>query len=639
MQFKHPELLYALFLLVIPIIVHLFQLRKFQKEMFTNVAFLKEVTLQTRKSSQLKKWLTLLTRLLLLVAIIIAFAQPYTSKKNSFIAKTETVIYLDNSFSMQAKGNRGELLNRAIQDLISQVNEDENVSLITNNQTFKNTTIKAIKNELLKLEYSSQQLNYDAVLLKAKKIFSNTADSHKNLIFISDFQQNENLFNPKADSLIKINAVALKPVNANNVSIDSIYISNKTATQIEFTVRLKNSGITIENLPVSLFNDSNLIAKTSVEINEDTTTTFTLDVDEIINGQVVIDDTNLQFDNTLFFNINKSSKINVMSVNNAEDDFLKKIYTIDEFNYTSTELKQLNYNVIESQNLIILNELKSIPNSLTIALKSFTNNGGELVIIPAINTSIETYNNLLSNYRLAINSNNNLEKSITTINYSHPIYQNVFDKKINNFQYPKVNSFYNLTSNTSSLLQFEDGKPFLVQNLNVTVFASALNSDNSNFKNSPLIVPTLFNIGKQSLKTPNIYYTIGEDNTFDIAVKLLQNDVLSMVDDAINIIPQQRYYNNKIAITTNELPEKASIYTIQNNDQVIENVSYNYKRSESNLVYQDLNSIPHIEVNNSITELFNKLKSDAKVNELWKWFIIFALLFLIIEMLILKYFK
>ena len=59
----------------------------------------------------------------------------------------------------------------------------------------------------------------------------------------------------------------------------------------------------------------------------------------------------------------------------------------------------------------------------------------------------------------------------------------------------------------------------------------------------------------------------------------------------------------------------------------------------NNLQYLDLSSIGHIEISNSITELFDKLKSDAKVNELWKWFIIFALLFLIIEMLILKYFK
>ena len=82
MQFKHPELLYALLLLLIPIIVHLFQLRRFQKELFTNVEFLKKVDLQTRKSQNLKKWLTLITRLLLLAAVILAFAQPYTSTSN-----------------------------------------------------------------------------------------------------------------------------------------------------------------------------------------------------------------------------------------------------------------------------------------------------------------------------------------------------------------------------------------------------------------------------------------------------------------------------------------------------------------------------------------------------------------------------
>jgi len=50
MQFKHPEILYALFLLLIPIIIHLFQLRRFEKVHFTNVQFLKKVELQTRKS-------------------------------------------------------------------------------------------------------------------------------------------------------------------------------------------------------------------------------------------------------------------------------------------------------------------------------------------------------------------------------------------------------------------------------------------------------------------------------------------------------------------------------------------------------------------------------------------------------------
>ncbi len=97
MQFKHPEILYALLLLLIPIIIHLFQLRRFQKVPFTNVAFLKEISVQTRKSSTIKKWLTLLTRLLLLAGIILAFAQPYTSNKKSFNTTQETVIYLDKN--------------------------------------------------------------------------------------------------------------------------------------------------------------------------------------------------------------------------------------------------------------------------------------------------------------------------------------------------------------------------------------------------------------------------------------------------------------------------------------------------------------------------------------------------------------
>lgn len=197
MQFKHPEILYALLLLLIPIIIHLFQLRRFQKVPFTNVAFLKEVTLQTRKSSTIKKWLILLIRLLLLAAIILAFAQPYTSNKKSFNTKQETVIYLDNSFSTQAKGNKGTLLQRSVQDLMINIDNSEPFTLITNNKSYKNVTINAIKNELLQLTYSPNQLDYNAALLQTKKSFTKDESSLKNLIFISDFQQKKRILKLK----------------------------------------------------------------------------------------------------------------------------------------------------------------------------------------------------------------------------------------------------------------------------------------------------------------------------------------------------------------------------------------------------------------------------------------------------------
>ncbi|WMI65538.1 BatA domain-containing protein [Aestuariibaculum sp. YM273] len=641
MQFKHPELLYALFLLLIPIIIHLFQLRKFQKVEFTNVAFLKRVTIETRKSSQIKKWLVLLTRLLLLACVVLAFAQPFTSNYDNFKTKKETVIYLDNSFSMQAKGSNGELLKRAVQDVISNVPEDETISILTNDNTFRNTTIKTVKNDLLKLSYSANSLTPDAALLKSKTLFSKQNGVLKNLVFISDFQQNESTFSPESDSLTNIHLVKLNPVNTNNIAIDSAYISESSATAISLKVTLSNSGDTIDNLPISLFNDDKLIAKTSVAINDKAETTFSLPVNEIVNGKLTIDDASLQFDNTLYFNINETDKIKVLAINSGDDDFLKRIYTEDEFIYTSVLENQLNYNDIEQQQLIVLNEIKDIPNALVAALKSFTNQGGSLLIIPSEEANLNSYNTLLVNYGSQFNSEIKSEKSITSINYAHPLYNNgVFEKQVNNFQYPKTERFFDISlNNGSAALQFEDGKPFLLQNKTAYIFTSALNSDISNFKNSPLIVPTLYNIGKFSLQLPKIYYTIGQENTFDVATTLQQDAILSLVKNDINIIPRQQYFNSKVTISTSETPDIANIYGVMNKKETLKNVSYNYHRNESNLTYMPLTPSTNITVSDSITEIFDSIKSDTKVNALWKWFVIFALAFLIIEMGILKYFK
>ncbi len=641
MQFKHPELLYALLLLLIPIIVHLFQLRKFQKEAFTNVAFLKEVTLQTRKSSQIKKWLTLLVRLGLLAAIILAFAQPYTSNNKTFNTKTETVIYLDNSFSMEAKGDKGPLLKRAIQDIIGNVPENESFSLVTNNDVYRNVTVKSINNELLQLGYSTNQLNYEAALLKSKAYFSKDSNTIKNLVFVSDFQLKEVPVRANGDSSIKVNHVQLKPVNVNNVAIDTVYASKRTPENLELTVGLKNNGDSIDNLPISLYNDDNLLAKSSVSMDKEATTTFTLPANTIINGTLKIEDVNLQFDNNLYFNINETPKINVLSINEGDDAFLKRIYTEDEFNYTSSNFKDLNYNSITSQNLIVLNELQRIPSALNTALKSFTGNGGVLIIIPSENIDIQSYNNTNIKFDFApLKPLVTIEKRLTSINYSHPIYINVFEKQVRNFQYPKVNTYYPQDlGNASAVLQFEDNKPFLSQNGNTFLFSSALNKANSNFKAINLIVPTFYNIGKSSLQNVNLYYTIGNENTYDVATILQQDEILTLNHKEVNVIPQQQYFNNKVAITTNETPDKAAVYTIKNKASSLESVSYNYNRAESNLDYQNLSNIENVNVSNSITELFDTIKSDSKINELWKWFVIFALILLIIEMLILKYFK
>ncbi|MGS2726081.1 BatA domain-containing protein [Psychroserpens sp. BH13MA-6] len=641
MQFKHPELLYALFLLIIPILVHLFQLRKFKSVAFTNVQFLKELTLQTRKSSQLKKWLTLLTRLLLLSCIIVAFAQPYISNSKSFNTKSETVIYLDNSFSMQSPSNNGSLLNTAIQDLIENIDENEQISLFTNNANFKNTSIKAIKNDLIQLTHSPSQLTYDAAILKGKQLFSDDDDTIKNLVLISDFQQKQEGLSLKNDSLINLQLVKLEPSSRSNVAVDSIYISKSTIENLELTVQLKNQGSEIATLPVSLYNNDKLMAKTAVSITDEAVTNFTIPANTVFNGKIIIEDSNLQYDNSLYFNIDQREKIKVLAINETDDEFLSKIYTNDEFEYRSFSFNALNYNVIDQQNLIVLNELTELPNSLITTLKSFSNNGGFILIIPSSEVSLNSYNQLYNTLNLeSFSEPVKTEKKITNINFSHPLLANVFDNRVDNFQYPKVNSYYsNATRSANSILNFEDGTSFLAQSGNTFRFSAALNPENSNFKNSPLIVPILYNIGKKSLKTGDLYYTIGKENKIDIPTILQQDDILNLVKGEDAVIPLQQTFDNKVELTTDTYPEIAGIISVKNKDQFLKNLSFNYDRSESLLNYYDTEQLGNYDTSNSVASAISDIKSATNVNELWKWFVIFAVIFLIIEMLILKFLK
>ena len=59
MQFVHPSFLWALGLLAIPIIIHLFKFRRFKTVYFSNVAFLKQIQQESTNRNKLKHLLVL----------------------------------------------------------------------------------------------------------------------------------------------------------------------------------------------------------------------------------------------------------------------------------------------------------------------------------------------------------------------------------------------------------------------------------------------------------------------------------------------------------------------------------------------------------------------------------------------------
>lgn len=640
MQFKHPELLYALLLLLIPIIIHLFQLRRFQKVAFTNVAFLKKVSVQTRKSSQIKKWLTLFMRLGAFAAIILAFAQPFSASKTALNTTKETVIYLDNSFSADAKGANGPLLERAKQDLYGQLINGEKISWFTNNTTRKNIAVKNAKEEILKTSLTSKQLTPNEVMLKAEKMFSENKNSDKRLIYISDFQQKEAF--PSLGENFRIDAVQLKPISENNISIDSISATSKNGNNISVKVNV-SSGKVIENtVAIAIYNGSELIAKTAMDFSENTSQQAIFDIDNTIgfNGKVQITDSGLNYDNTLFFSLNKPTQLKVLSVNNSSSNFLQRLFNSEEFSYTQQDNRNLDFSKISEQDCIILNELDNIPTPLTEALKSFVSNGGSLTIIPSANVDINSYNNLISPLGLGkITELNKQEKKITQIVFDHPIYNDVFETRVVNFQFPKVNTYYNSITRATPILKFEDGKPFIITSGNTYLVTAPINTANSNFTSSPLIVPTFYNIARQSLQLSKLYFNLNKTNKFAVPITISQDEILSIKDSISSYIPLQQAKSNKVLITTTDTPEIAGNYQITKNTIALENVSYNYPRDESVLTYLDASTWENVTTHTSINELFTSIEAENNISEFWKWFVILGLLFLVAEMLLLKFYK
>ena len=178
---------------------------------------------------------------------------------------------------MQAKGAKGPMLERALQDLFDKLGGTEKLSWFTNNSERKNVTPQDFKNEVLSIVYSQNQLTPSQVLLKANQLYSKEKDVLKRLVYLSDFQQKE-VF-PEVPTDLILDAVPLKPVKASNISIDSAYIASKNASITQLKVKVSNTTTEISEVPVSLFNKNRLIAKTALDFSGNSNGTVTFDID------------------------------------------------------------------------------------------------------------------------------------------------------------------------------------------------------------------------------------------------------------------------------------------------------------------------------------------------------------------------
>ena len=693
MKFVFPEFLFALFALAIPIIIHLFSFRRFKKVYFTNVRFLKEIKQETQSQSKLKHLLILVARILAISFLVFAFAQPYLPLENKkiILGNNAVSIFVDNSFSMDAINKNGALLDEAkkrAEEIVNVYQYSDQFQLLTNDFEGKHQRLvskEEFTEMLTEIKISPSVRTFKEIISRQFDLLNSSDYKSKSAYIVSDFQKDAyNMDEIKNDTAVSVMIIPVSAQQRNNVYIDSCWFSSPVqqlnqAQQLNVRI-INKSENKIENNPVKLFinGQQKAIASFNAEVNDPVVVLLSFNTKEagIQHGKIEISDYPVTFDDQFYFSFNVAKQISILAINssekkppNNESPYLNSLFGKDSlFVFKNSSEDKLDYSNFSNYQFIILNEIKNISSGLSQELKRFVSNGGSAMVFPAKGIDFSSYKDFLSalkcNYYESLDTTNT---RVDKINYEHELLSDVFNKDkeqkskyITSIDLPVVQNHYRIMRTTHS------NEEYILKLLNGDVFLSKynfgkgklylssvpLNDDFSNFQKHALFVPVLFKIAMYSQPSQKFFYTIGKDDIFETTnTNVTGENVFHVknINNSFDIIPEHKVIDNETDIFVHDQIKQSGNYNLIESDQPIAGLAFNYDRKESDLscftaeeLSQQIDSKGWSNFKVVTAESKSLTQTLAELNQgkkLWKLCIILALVFLGIEVLLLRYWK
>lgn len=680
-SFIYPNWLWALLLIAIPIIIHIVNLRMHKTIYFSNVNLLKRVQKETKRKSKLKQLLILACRIFIIIGLVMAFSKPYlpTGEDKKEQANQVVGIYIDNSFSMTAEGKEGKAIESAKQKAFAIVNGSKpntRYALLTNDLSEQQNRFYS-KNEIISLITEVNEEHNSIALSTIQLRFKNMMDNflhqtEKSIYLISDFQKHSaDLSNFDQDSSATYNFVPI-PVNSiSNIYIDTCWYDSPTHhfNQRELlNVRIVNQSETnYPQVPINFYLNDSLKAIASTTLSAGESKTIELNYTNLQQGlqlgRIEISDYPIVYDNNLFLAYQVKSELNTLVIHSRskENKYWKALFGQDEFIKLSIERSdRLQISALNSYETIILDELNSISSGLASSLREYVLQGGSMVIIPG--TSIDSANYAQFTKILSTSSyslSDTIEIPINDVAYDHSLYADVFKTNSEKVELPTIKNRYRFNgvnnSNETSILTFADETAALTiaqqGSGKIYKFAFPISDDQNKFRDHLLFLPTLFNIALQSSNLQKLYYTLGQEHSFDLNFTDLgqtQNIRLKNIDTQEEIIPTiLNQQGNNIKLKSDDKID-AGLYEAFAGENEISGFAFNYQLNESNLVYYNKKEIKNLVSetlkNSNIVEgtnqdLANTIEQLDRGKQLWRIFLFITLLFILVESAIIRFWK
>jgi hypothetical protein len=248
-----------------------------------------------------------------------------------------------------------------------------------------------------------------------------------------------------------------------------------------------------------------------------------------------------------------------------------------------------------------------------------------------------------------------LRLSFKETDFADDIYENLNE----DIALPGVQKYYSYPvysgTNIKSILELNNGDLFLgrssVANGHIFLLSSPLNNSWNSLAEDALFLPLMFKMAfYRSSGIPN-YIVLGEKDFISINnySNKSEEDLLAMVGESVEMIPAQRQVQGSLRIYFDNLSPKPGHYLLKKgreNSETIGALGMNLGRGESDLNYYTRERLGVISdsLNFNLLEstganVVKELNDLEKGKALFKWFLAASLCLLIIEIVLIKYWR
>ena len=674
MHFQSPSFLFALIILIVPVFIHLFNFRRYQKVYFSNVQFLKEIQEQQSSRRNLKERMILACRMLGLALLVLAFARPYIPGKNQAGLSTQHIIsiFLDNSYSMQTLNREGSLLDdakRRAREIAGSFNINDRFQLLTQDFEGKHQRILSrdeFNDAVQAVKISAQSRTLQQIFNRQKSLLDMYPASNRIVYIVSDFQSN--LVNNEAitaPSGVPVNFVQIQAGSFANIAVDSIALLSpvhRPGESEKLVVRLHNyANEKAQGVPLKLTINGIQKGVGSYTLKPHSVQFDTITFSGLSAGwqrcQLTLQDNPVVFDNQFYFAFDVEQRLKVLLVDGGTPNiYLKSVFASDPF-FEAVRMPEgsVDYAALGNYPLIIISDVNAISTGLAQQFEIYVKKGGSLLVFPPGNADLLNYKTFLTAVHAAFPDKLLTENvKVASLNLQSNVFKSIFEHYPKNPDLPVVKKYYQLNTSAAgsgeNLMLLPGNEPFLAAYKRgkgkVYTSAVALNDDFSNLPRHALFVPVMFRIALLSGHDAPLFYTLERDQSFEMPpVELNNKQVLKLVKGEQSIIPDTRQQEGSTLLYVADQLQLPGSYDLKKQDSLVAIIAINDNRRESDLTYLDAAQIKRALPGANLIRAIGPAPLKSQTGEstlgtkLWKLCIILTLVALAVEILLIRFYK